>query len=121
MRCQQVYYSVDIDRSGTLDLNELGRAMQAFGFQLDMSPQGSFYTLCKSFDFQQQGKFNLDVYIAMVVMVTNCKRMFDMFSRGGPQVQRAAAPAATFGHPAWARSSRPLRLGPRRLSELRRS
>ena len=86
LRCQQVYHSVDSDRSNSLNLNELGRAVQAFGFQLDMSPQGSFYTMCKSYDFALTGTFNLDVFIAMAVQLTNCKRMFDMFARGGPQM-----------------------------------
>ena len=66
-------------------LNELAPALQQLGFTLDMQPNGSFYTMCKSFDFTKQGMFSLDIFVAMAVTLTNAKKVFDMFSRGGPQ------------------------------------
>ena len=86
MRCQQVYYSVDIDRSGTLDLNELGRAMQAFGFQLDMSPQGSFYSFLKSYDFDKSGRFDINIFIAMYVALSNAARVHARIQPMAPQL-----------------------------------
>ena len=63
------------DRSGVLTLNELPQALQRLGFNLDMAPNGSFYTLCKAHDFDKSGRFGQDVFIAMYVTLTNARRV----------------------------------------------
>lgn len=48
-----MFVQSDVDRSGILTINEVAPALQRLGFNLDMSPTGSFYTLLKSFDFDK--------------------------------------------------------------------
>jgi hypothetical protein len=56
-RAHNAFVQADADRSGVLTLNEMPAALAMLGFQLDMAPQGSFYTFCKSYDFTKQGRF----------------------------------------------------------------
>ena len=65
---RKAYYAFiqcDADRSGILTLNEMPSAIATLGFQLDMSPNGSFYSLCKGFDFDKSGRFDVNIFIAM--------------------------------------------------------
>ena len=85
-RIQAVFNQTDRDRRGVLDLNELHQAFAAMGYQLDRAPGGSYYTLCQSFDHDRCGKFSLERFVAMCVLLQNGKGVFDSFACGGPQV-----------------------------------
>ena len=78
------FHQCDVDRSGVLTLNELPQALQRLGFNLDMAPNGSFYTLCKAHDFDKSGRFGQDVFIAMYVTLTNARRVHARLQPGNP-------------------------------------
>lgn len=44
-----------------------------------MQPTGSFYTLCKSFDFARKGAIGLDSFIAMAMQLKGAKKYFEAF------------------------------------------
>eukprot|EP00325_Prymnesiales_sp_UTEX-LB-985_P021409 CAMPEP_0174732480 /NCGR_PEP_ID=MMETSP1094-20130205/59489_1 /TAXON_ID=156173 /ORGANISM="Chrysochromulina brevifilum, Strain UTEX LB 985" /LENGTH=170 /DNA_ID=CAMNT_0015934999 /DNA_START=30 /DNA_END=542 /DNA_ORIENTATION=+ len=73
----RTFGAADRDRSGFLDLREMASSFQTLGISLDMSPDGSFYSYCKSFDFDKKGRFNIDVFIAAYVTLANAKRVHD--------------------------------------------
>ena len=65
----------DRDNSRILTLNEMPQAMAMLGFQLDMSPNGSFYSFLKQHDFDKSGRFTQDIFIAMYVTLVNAQRV----------------------------------------------
>ena len=80
----QCFIGNDRDRSGILTLNEVGPAFQSLGYRLDMSPTGSFYSLCKSFDFDKSGRFSHDIFIAMYVTLFNAQRVHQRLAPSNP-------------------------------------
>ncbi len=53
------------------------------GFQLDQSPNGSFYTFLKSYDFDKSGRFSQDIFIAMYVTLFNAQRIHQRLNLPG--------------------------------------
>ena len=43
-----------------------------------------FYTMCQSFDFERAGKFDMTIFLAMVIMVKNSTAVFKAFSQDAP-------------------------------------
>uniref|UniRef100_A0A7S2NAI7 EF-hand domain-containing protein n=1 Tax=Haptolina brevifila TaxID=156173 RepID=A0A7S2NAI7_9EUKA len=74
-QAHMTFMNADCDRSGVLDLLELAGAFESLGFTLDKAPTGSFYTYCKSYDFDKSGRFSKEVFIAMYVTLYNAKRV----------------------------------------------
>ena len=75
---KKAYYTFvqcDADRSGILTINEMPGAFATLGFQLDMSPNGSFYSFLKSYDFDKSGRFDQGIFIAMFVALSNAQRV----------------------------------------------
>jgi len=79
-----MFVQSDADRSGVLTLNEIAPALQRLGFNLDMSPSGSFYTLLKSFDFDKSGRFSQDIFIAIYVQLQNARKVHQKLAQGNP-------------------------------------
>ena len=93
-KAHQCFVQSDADRSQILTLNEMPQAFAMLGFQLDMSPNGSFYSFLKQHDFDKSGRFTQDIFIAMYVTLVNAQRVH----------QRLAAmvgPALTFDVFVW--------------------
>ena len=44
-----------------------------------MQPQGAFYKLVESFDFERTGHLHLDTFVALAVQLRNARRCFEMF------------------------------------------
>lgn len=88
------FMAADADRSGILTINEMPQALANLGFQLDMSPNGSFYTFLKSYDFDKSGRFSQDLFIAMYVALVNAQRVHQ-------RLAPMAGPAFTFDLFVW--------------------
>lgn len=67
------FQASDVDSSGTLGLVEVSAALQRHGFYLDLAPEGSFYSLCKSFDFEQSASLSLESFLHMFVTLFNAQ------------------------------------------------
>jgi hypothetical protein len=59
-----------------LSIQEVQRAVQASGFQLE---QQAFYEACKAYDIEKRGQFDLLEYIGMQVFLHNSKKVFAAF------------------------------------------
>ena len=76
---QQTFATCDRGRSGKLNLSEVQDALRRLGFDLDMAPDGAFYKLVQSFDFNQEGTVVLDSFIALCIQVRNAQKVFNLF------------------------------------------
>ena len=65
--------------TGKLTLPQLQVALKGLEFELDMQPDGAFYKLVKSYDFDQNGEIALESFIAMCVQLRNAQKMFNLF------------------------------------------
>lgn len=65
--------------SGKLSLPQAAAALESLGYALDMQPQGAFYKLVESFDFERNGQLHLDTFVALAVQLRNARRCFEMF------------------------------------------
>jgi Ca2+-binding EF-hand superfamily protein len=70
----------DRDRSGQLDLNEIGQALQRAGYQLD---QHAFYATVKAFDPDRTGTLGEPEFIALTLFLQSAKGMFSAFDPTG--------------------------------------
>ena len=65
--------------AGKLTLPQIQEALKSLDFKLDMQPEGAFYKLVKSYDFEQNGEIALESFIAMCVQLRNAQKMFNLF------------------------------------------
>ena len=65
--------------SGKLTLPQVQEALKHLQFTLDMQPDGAFYKLVKSYDFEQKSEIDLERFIAMCVQLRNAQKMFNLF------------------------------------------
>jgi len=72
------YYSVDADRSGTLDINEIGRALQQA--QLNYS-YPTLQKIMLIFDLDKSGNINPNEFVCMYQYLCTVKTSFEAYDR----------------------------------------
>ena len=68
-KMQQRFAREDQAHKGALSLPQIEAVLKSLGFTLDLQPEGAFYKLVKSYDFNQKGEIGLDSFIAMCIQV----------------------------------------------------
>uniref|UniRef100_A0A7S0N0W1 EF-hand domain-containing protein n=1 Tax=Pyramimonas obovata TaxID=1411642 RepID=A0A7S0N0W1_9CHLO len=70
------FQGADTNRDGQISVPEVSGLIKAAGFTLD---EHSFMELCKAYDLEKTGYFDLHEYIGLYVFVSNCKSIFTAF------------------------------------------
>ena len=80
---QREYSAHDTGRNNQVNLQGVQTALARMGYTLDMQPDGAFYKLCQSYDFEKSGVIGLDAFVAMCITLRNAKKVFGLFDPSG--------------------------------------
>jgi len=70
------FQTADTNRDGQISVPEVSVLIKAAGFALD---EHSFMELCKAYDLEKTGYFELVEYIGLYVFASNCRSIFTAF------------------------------------------
>lgn len=82
--------------SSQMSLQQVQQALAMLDIQLDMQPNGAFYKMVASYDFDRSGAIALDSFIAMNIQLRNAQKMFNLFD-----AQRSGRMTLDFNQLVW--------------------
>jgi hypothetical protein len=74
------FHRFDVDRSGSLSLQQVQKAVTEAGYQLD---QHAFFATCKAFDPDMDGNLGELEFIALTLFLQSCKGIYNVFDPQG--------------------------------------
>jgi len=74
IQMKQGFESVDIDKSGKIEFNELVNTLQKIGYSFSQAVFGKVF---KTFDFHKKGWLNFDGYIELCVFLGLLRNQFN--------------------------------------------
>lgn len=77
---QNSFTHFDMDRSGKLTVEEVQRAVEHAGFEVD---RPAFFAMVQAFDPDRDGALSLAEFIALSLFLKNCKAAFSAFDPNG--------------------------------------